>query len=139
MLLVLVFFQNVGWTWLLFPFLLVLLWVFASAFSYCLAVALVFFRDTGQIVAIVMQLWFFLTPVMYPVEMIPEDWNGIPLRSMLALNPMSDFVGIARALLYDLRLPPLGPVIYIAIWTLATVLIAGLVYRKRGRDVSEAV
>ena len=106
--------QNVGWTWLLFPFVLVVLWVFASALSYCLAVAIVHFRDTGQIVGIVMQLWFFLTPVMYPVDDDPEDWNGIPLRRLLALNPMADFVGIARLLLYELRLPPLGPVLYCA-------------------------
>ena len=97
MLLVLLLLQNVGWTWLLFPFVLVVLWVFASAFSYCLAVAIVHFRDTGQIVGIVMQLWFFLTPIMYPVTLIPEEWHGIPLRQLLALNPMADFVGIARA------------------------------------------
>jgi ABC-type polysaccharide/polyol phosphate export permease len=139
MLLVLLFFHNVGWTWVLFPFLLVLLWIFASALSYCLAVAIVFFRDTGQIVGIVMQLWFFLTPVMYPVDMIPEDWNGIPLRSLLALNPMADFVGIARALLYELQLPPLGPVLYCSAWTLVTAAIAAWVYRTRGRDVSEAI
>jgi ABC-type polysaccharide/polyol phosphate export permease len=107
--------------------------------SYCLAVAIVFFRDTGQIVGIVMQLWFFLTPVMYPVDMIPEEWNGIPLRSLLALNPMADFVGIARALLYELRLPPLGPVLYCTAWTIAMVVVARLVYRSRGRDVSEAI
>ena len=101
--------------------MLVVLWVFASALSYCLAVAIVHFRDTGQIVGIVMQLWFFLTPVMYPVTMIPEDWNGIPLRRLLALNPMADFVEIARLLLYELRLPPLGPVLYCGAWTVALV------------------
>jgi ABC-type polysaccharide/polyol phosphate export permease len=139
MLFVLLLLQNVGWTWLLFPFVLALLWVFASALSYCLAVAIVFFRDTGQIVGIVMQMWFFLTPVMYPVDMIPVDWNGIPLRRLLALNPMADFVGITRALLYELRLPPLGPVLYCAAWTAALVVVAAGVYRKRGRDVSEAI
>ena len=139
MLLFLVVLMNVGWTWLLFPFLLVVLWAFASAFSYCLAVAIVHFRDTGQIMAIVMQLWFFLTPVMYSVDMIPEDWNGIPLRSLLALNPMTDFVEIARLLLYELRLPPLGPVLYCVAWTLRMGVAAVLVHRRWGRDVSEAL
>ena len=128
-----------GWTWRLFPFVLVLLWVFASALSYCLAVALVFFRDTGQIVGIVMQLWFFLTPVMYPVSMIPVDWNGIPLRRLMALNPMADFVGIVRLLLYELRLPPLGSVLYCAGWTVGLASIAIVVHRVWGRDVSEAI
>jgi ABC-type polysaccharide/polyol phosphate export permease len=139
MLFVLLLLQNVGWTWLLFPFLLVVLWVFASALSYCLAVAIVHFRDTGQIVGIVMQLWFFLTPVMYPVSLIPEDWNGIPLRQLLALNPMADFVVIARLLLYELRLPPLGPVLYCGAWTVVLVGVAAFVYRKWGRDVGEAI
>jgi ABC-type polysaccharide/polyol phosphate export permease len=139
MLFVLLLLQNVGWTWLLFPFLLVVLWVFASALSYCLAVAIVHFRDTGQIVGIVMQLWFFLTPVMYPVSLIPEDWNGIPLRRLLALNPMADFVEIARLLVYELRLPPLGPVLYCGAWTAALVLCAAFVYRRWGRDVGEAI
>lgn len=139
MLLFLVVLLNVGWTWLLFPFLLVVLWAFSSAFSYCLAVAIVHFRDTGQIMAIVMQLWFFLTPVMYSVDMIPEDWNGIPLRSLLALNPMTDFVEITRLLLYELRLPPVGPVLYCLAWTLAMGVAAVLVYRRWGRDVSEAL
>ena len=65
----------------------------------------VHFRDTGQIVTIVLQLLFFLTPVIYPVSLIPEEWNGIPLRALLALNPMADLVEITRALLYELRLP----------------------------------
>jgi ABC-type polysaccharide/polyol phosphate export permease len=139
MLLLLIFLMNVGWTWLLLPFLLVLLWVFASALSYCLAVAIVHFRDTGQIVGILMQLWFFLTPVMYPVTMIPEEWNGIPLRRLFALNPMADFVEIARLLVYELRLPPLGPVVYCSVWTLSVAGIAGIVFSRWGRDVSEAI
>ena len=71
--------------------------LFAAGLGYCLAVAIVHFRDTGQIFGIVLQLWFFLTPVMYPVDMIPEEWNGIPLRALLALNPMTEFVGISRS------------------------------------------
>lgn len=139
MLLFLILLMNVGWTWLLFPLVLVVLWVFATSLSYCLAVANVHFRDTGQIVGIVMQLWFFLTPVMYPVSLIPEEWNGIPVRSLLSLNPMANFVEITRLLLYELRLPPAGPVLYCLAWTLALAGIATLVYRKWGRDVGEAV
>jgi ABC-type polysaccharide/polyol phosphate export permease len=139
MLLLLVLLLNVGWTWLLFPFLLVLLWFFASGLSYCLAVANVHFRDTGQIVGILMQLLFFLTPVMYPATLIPEEWNGIPLRGLLALNPMADFVEIARLLLYELRLPPVGMVAYCLVWTVVACAGANLVYRRWGRDVSEAI
>lgn len=139
MLLVLVVFLNVGWTWLLYPFVFVTVGLFSAALAYCLGVAIVYFRDTGQIFGIVMQMWFFLTPVMYPVEMIPEQFHGIPLRGLLGVNPMADFVSISRALLYDLRLPGLGEVGYVLVWTLALCALATFVYRRWGRDVSEAI
>lgn len=139
MLLVLLLLLNVGWTWLLFPFVFVMIWVFASSLSYCLAVSIVHFRDTGQIVGIVMQLWFFLTPIMYPEEMIPEEWNGIPLRALLGLNPMTDFVGIGRSLLYDLTLPDPRQVLAATVWTGLAALAAFTVYRRAGRDLAEAI
>ena len=139
MLLSLLIFLNVGWTWLLYPFIFVLTGLFAAGLGYCLAVANVHFRDTGQIFAIVLQMWFFLTPIMYTVDMIPEDYNGIPLRSLLAVNPMTEFVDIARALLYDLTLPPLWSVLYAGLWTALMVGAAVLVHRRFGQDISEAI
>jgi ABC-type polysaccharide/polyol phosphate export permease len=52
---------------------------------------------------------------------------------------MTDFVEIARLLLYELRLPPPGPVLYCVAWTLVMGGAAVLVYRRWGRDVSEAL
>lgn len=139
MLLVLLLFANVGWTWVLFPLVFVMVGVFASSYGYVLGVANVHFRDTVQIFGIVMQLWFFLTPIMYPPEMIPEDWNGIPLRSLLLLNPMASFVDVARDLLYGLTMPSLGSVLYAGAWTAGMLVLAVVVYRRWGRDVSEAI
>lgn len=139
MLAFLLVFQNVGWTWLLYPLVIVCVGVLSASLGYLLAIAHVHFRDTGQIYTIVLQLLFFLTPVIYPISLIPEDWNGIPLRSLLALNPMADLVEITRALLYELRLPALFPVVYSLAWTLGLTVLAWLVYRRWGRDVSEVV
>ncbi|MCU0283624.1 MAG: ABC transporter permease [Candidatus Nanopelagicales bacterium] len=139
LLLVLLVFLNVGWTWLLYPLVFVATGVFAAGLGYCLAVAMVHFRDTGQIFGIMLQLWFFLTPIMYPIEMIPEDWNGVPLQSLFALNPMTHFVEISRDLLYDLTLPTLGSVTYALVWMAVALGGAVLVHRRYGRDVSEAI
>ncbi len=80
--------------------------------GYLLAVANVHFRDTGQIFAIVTQLWFFLTPIMYPLDLIPEQWHGLPLRDLFLLNPMTSFVNMSRDLVYGLQLPSAGSVAY---------------------------
>lgn len=139
MLLVLGAFLNVGWTWLLYPVAFVATAAFATALGYILAVAVVHLRDTSHIYSIVLQLWFFLTPIMYSVLMIPEQWHGLPLRTLLGLNPMTQFVTISRELLYQLTLPPLGSVLYALASILVTAAAAVLVHRRWGRDVCEAL
>ncbi|HQR78597.1 MAG TPA: ABC transporter permease [Actinomycetota bacterium] len=139
MLFILLCLLNVGWTWLLYPFVLVLLAVFATSLGYMLAVANVHFRDTGQIFAIVTQMWFFLTPIMYPLDLIPEQWHGFPLRDLFLLNPMTSFVNMSRDLVYGLQLPSPASVAYAITWTGAAFLLALFVYRRHGRDVSEAI
>lgn len=136
---VLLLFLDVGWTWLLYPLVFLLTGAFAAGLGYCLAVSMVFFRDTAQIVGIIMQLWFFLTPIMYPVSMIPTDWNGIPLQQLMSLNPMTVFVGLARSVLYDLQAPSLLAWGYALGWTVLALGGAVMVYRRWGRDVSEAI
>jgi ABC-type polysaccharide/polyol phosphate export permease len=132
-------FLNVGWTWVLFPLVIAGIAVFAASVGYLLAVANVHFRDTGQIFAIVLQLWFFLTPIMYPVDMVPAEWNGLPLQTLIGLNPMTQFVNIARDLLYGLQLPSAGSVAYAAVSTAVVCAAATGVYRRWGRDVAEAI
>ena len=82
---------------------------------------------------------FFLTPVIYSIDMIPAEWNGIPLRALLQLNPMADLVEITRDLLYELQTPRLFAVGYSLAWTVGLGLIAWLVHRRWGRDVGEAI
>lgn len=130
---------NVGWTWLLYPLVIAGVAALAAGLGYLLAVAHVHFRDTGQIFGIVLQLWFFLTPVIYTIDMIPEEWHGIPMRSLLSLNPLADLVEISRNLVYDHRLPELGPVAYSAAWILAVAGASLFVHRRWGRDVVESL
>jgi homopolymeric O-antigen transport system permease protein len=54
----------------------------------------VFARDIRLAVPLVMQLWLFLTPVMYPLESVPES-----LRPLYLLNPMTGIVEVSRQVL----------------------------------------
>lgn len=139
MLAVMLLFLNIGWTWLLYPFVVATVAVFAMSVGYMLAVSIVYLRDTGQIFAIFTQLWFFLTPIMYPIELIPEDWHGVPLRELFYLNPMTSFVNISRDLVYSLQLPSLAAVLYALAWTAVALVGARIVYLRWGQDVSEAI
>lgn len=67
--------------------LLLLQTVFALGLGVALGVIHVFFRDVGQMVSIGLQLWFWGTPIVYPLKVIPENWNWL-----IELNPMYWFM-----------------------------------------------
>ena len=70
----------------LFP-LLALLVAFAAGLGMVLGVLNVFFRDVGQLFGIITTFWFWLTPIIYPVAILPEK-----VRSIVAINPMTSFM-----------------------------------------------
>jgi ABC-type polysaccharide/polyol phosphate export permease len=130
---------NVGLSWMLIPLWIVLLLVFVASGTYVLAVLNVFFRDVAQIVAVALQMIFFLTPIIYPLTLIPEQWNGIPIRALIELSPITQFVGFGRSLLYDLQVPQLGSILGVVAWTALALLLARFVASRAGQDVSEFI
>jgi lipopolysaccharide transport system permease protein len=79
---------------LLLPLLLLPLCLTCLAAAWFLASFGVFLRDVGQAVQMVVQVVFFLSPVVYPLAAVPE-----PVRSVLRLNPLSIFIDGARDVL----------------------------------------
>ncbi len=139
MLILMLVFFNVGWTWLLYPLVLVVTALFATCLGYSLAVSYVRFRDTGQIMAILLQMWFFVTPVIYPIDLIPEEVRGIPLRALIELNPMTALVQMSRDLIYGLTLPGPKTIAYVVGWTLLAAGAAAFIHRRWGQDLSEEI
>ena len=70
----------------MFPVLLIQI-LFSVGLGITLGVLNVFFRDVGQLFAVVLQFWFWLTPVVYPVNILPEV-----VREALRYNPMTNII-----------------------------------------------
>jgi ABC-2 type transport system permease protein len=77
----LLFFKvAVGAPLLVAPLMALLTFVFALGLGLLLAAANVYFRDVQYMLAIVLQVWFFLTPIIYPLsqaESVPKPGNGV--------------------------------------------------------------
>jgi ABC-type polysaccharide/polyol phosphate export permease len=98
---VLMFFGNFVIPWIPVLLLLVaLLAAFTTGIALILSSANVFFRDLTHLWALIAQAWFFLTPIVYPLDLVPEN-----LRWAIEANPMTVFVVQFRDVLYDLRFP----------------------------------
>lgn len=93
----LLFFGTLPWTVILLPVVLLPLLLLALGVSWFVSSLAVFVRDVGNLVSIVVsQLLFFLTPVFYRVEQIPEE-----LRRWAYLNPLTPVVeGVRRVVIF---------------------------------------
>ena len=89
------------WYVLLFPVVILQLYVFCVGLGLFLAQANVFFRDIQYIYNAVTTAWMYLTPIFYPIEMLPDTVAWI----ITNLNPMYFYVGQFRDLIYYGRLP----------------------------------
>jgi ABC-type polysaccharide/polyol phosphate export permease len=130
---------NVGPTWLLIPVWLGVFVAFVTGVALTLSILNVYYRDLAHLTNVALGLLFFLTPIIYPASLVPDDWHGVPLRSIVILNPISEFVAALRSLVYDLRIP--GAITWIAMlaWAAGALIVASAVYRARGLDIGEAV
>jgi ABC-type polysaccharide/polyol phosphate export permease len=83
-----------GATALWFPVIFATQFIFTMGLSLPLAAMNLFFHDVRFLVGVVLNLWFYLTPVLYPVDIIPEEYRWI-----FDINPMAIFVHAYRRVL----------------------------------------
>jgi len=79
-------------TWILIPFVFGLQFLFTLGLVAVLSALCVFLRDLQQIVLLSLTIWFFLTPIIYPISMIRDE----SVRDLFLLNPMHNFVNLYR-------------------------------------------
>jgi ABC-2 type transport system permease protein len=124
------------------PWLPVVAVVLALQFLFSLGVALVlsvcnvYFRDTQHLVTILLQLWFYATPIVYPVATVRENTSDTVLRIYQA-NPMYQFVEAYRDLLYDLRMPSAGQFAVMAAWAVGMLLVGLAVFERLQPKLAE--
>jgi len=115
--------------------LMALLAAFATGIAFLLAVANVYFRDTQHFVGIAMQLWFYATPIVYPVSLVADAHPTI--ATIYRINPMERFSEAFRNTMYDGRLPSLGTMAYVVVVSLGVLCLGYVVFRRREGRLAE--
>jgi ABC-2 type transport system permease protein len=105
------------WTWLAFPAVLAGLVVLTAAVSMIVSSLYPRFRDTAIIWTVLATVLFYGTPVLYPLEVVPDG-----MRDVLILNPLTPMFELARAWVIDPSAP--GPVNAAGGWGLLLAPIA---------------
>ncbi|MCJ7691573.1 MAG: ABC transporter permease [Clostridiaceae bacterium] len=82
----------------LLPLVIFIQFFLATGFTLLVSSLNVFFRDIQHLVSIVMMVWFFATPIIYPIDMVPEKF-----RIILMFNPMTLFTMLYRNIFYYVK------------------------------------
>ena len=124
------------------PLIILAQTMFVMGLSLLLSTANVFYRDTQHILEVLMQAWFFLTPIFYPITILPADAHilGLTVDVQLwlrRLNPMASLVASYRDVLY--RGAPTGVDFFLrTLLTCFLVLVIGyLVFCRYSRVFGE--
>lgn len=129
-------------TILLLPLILIEVYLFALGLSLFLAAAFVKFRDVGYIWEVILQAGFYLTPILYPLSLIPN----LTFQKLILLNPMAQAIQDARyttvthetTTIYELF--DGGWYAYIPFIIVIVSLIGGLMYfRKESKYFAENI
>jgi lipopolysaccharide transport system permease protein len=110
--------------WLVLPFILAIQIALVMGLGLITAALNVFSRDIRPLLALVIQLWFYASPIIYPVSMVPERF-----RTLYFLNPMAGLLESYRAVLLYQELP--GAYLLPAALVSFGVLLAGYWFFKR--------
>jgi len=125
------------WTWLLLPVLVAMLTVFTTAVAMIVSSLYPRYRDMAIIWSVVSTVLFYATPVLYPLQKL----SG-PLQTVVAMNPLTPILELARRWLIDPTAPLTGGTLRIAVpvFLYVTVVAAAvLIFRREAPRIAEAL
>ena len=92
----------------------------------------VYFRDLGYILSIVSMAWQFLTPVMYSIDMVPEE-----LRSIFMANPMTSVIIAYRDILYYKQAPQMQTLLLATAFGVGLLIIGWFLFGRLEKHFAE--
>lgn len=114
------------------PLLVLITLGLAIGIGLLLGIINIFIRDVGHIMTIILQFWFWLTPVVYMISIIPEKYHGF-----LMLNPMTGIImGYQNILVYD-KVPDVSLLIYPSVISIIAIIFAMVIFQKANEEMTD--
>jgi lipopolysaccharide transport system permease protein len=123
---------GVGWAML--PVVILLQTLFVVGIVFCLAAVNVNWRDVRHIVDVFIQAWFWVTPIVYPLEMIPER-----IRPWIYVNPFTVFVDGYRSLLLKNELPSIAVILGMMVAAVSSLTVGAVIFGRRKHRFAEEI
>lgn len=119
-----------GWSYLALAPVLLILISLSAGLGIALGVLHVFFRDVGHLFSVILQFWFWFTPIVYPVTILPDV-----ARRLLVLNPMAGIVAACQQILLAGQWPDWISLAPAALMALGLCLFSWHLFRQRSGEL----
>ena len=116
----------IPWTIVFLPVSILIVTGFALGFGLIISSLAVFFPDVSEMYQIVLTAWMYLTPIIYPETIIPENW-----LAFYRLNPMYWMVKMFRLPIFDGRIPTWAELWPALVWSVLTLVIGWLFFTSK--------
>jgi ABC-type polysaccharide/polyol phosphate export permease len=111
------------------PLAIIILALFSLGLGLFLSTAAVFFGDMEPVYNVVLTIWFYSTPIIYPLEVIPEQFQWL-----IRLNPLYYLLTIFRDPLYKGTVPELSFWLISGVLALVMLIIGAYVFTSRSNE-----
>ena len=119
-----------GFAWLVLPLIMFILVLFAFGLGLLLGVFNVFVRDVAQVYTVVIQIWFWLTPIVYTLDILPKK-----MFWLISINPIAPLVKAYQdVMLYD-NFPIWNSLVYPLCVALSLFIISFITFRRASSDL----
>lgn len=130
----LLFHLPLTWSLIALPLVMGLEFIFTLGISLVISAVNVYFRDVEHIWGILMMAWFYLTPIVYPLNMAPEKY-----LKYLFLNPMVTLTEAYRDILYYGVFPYFPGLGAFAMLSVLVLIFGYLIFKRLSKGFAEQV
>ena len=120
------------YTIILLPVLIITLFIFSYGLSLLLSALTVYYRDIKFIWTVALQAGFFLTPIFYELDMLPEN-----IQQILRINPLVSILEMAHDIVIFGTLPTLYATLHVVISTIIIFVIGYVVFKLKDKRLVE--
>lgn len=111
--------------YLIIPYVLLCVLLFTAGMSFILSALQVFFRDTQHLYGVLLTIWMYATPILYPIDVIPQQ-----LQAIFMANPLYIFIDFLRQLTLYSTFPEPISYLYCALWGIGMFVVGGAIFVK---------
>ncbi len=111
--------------YLVIPYVLVCVLVFTAGMSFVLSALQVFFRDTQYLYTVLITIWMYATPILYPIDILPKN-----LLPVFESNPIYLFIDFLRQITLYARIPVGQSFLNCALWAVGAFVVGAIIFVK---------